>query len=231
MSPVPVMPEVFHLYDTTLRDGAQQEGIALTVEDKLRIAGYLDQLGVTFIEGGWPGANPSDTEFFARARTELQLRNAELVAFGATRKAGVKVEEDPQIQGLLDAGTRYICVVAKSHDAHVTEALRTTLEENLAMVSETVAYLVSQRRRVFVDCEHFFDGFDANPAYALEAVTVHGAWRGTGLALRRLGRCHPWSLGGYDPVPGTAAAQAWAAEQAGAVPHEFHSSTEHRGAT
>ena len=172
MSPVPVMPEVFHLSDTTLRDGAQQEGIALTVEDKLRIAGYLDQLGVTFIEGGWPGANPSDTEFFARARTELQLRNAELVAFGATRKAGVKVEEDPQIQGLLDAGTRYICVVAKSHDAHVTEALRTTLEENLAMVSETVAYLVSQRRRVFVDCEHFFDGFDANPAYALEVVRV-----------------------------------------------------------
>ncbi|EPH02939.1 2-isopropylmalate synthase/homocitrate synthase [Propionibacterium sp. oral taxon 192 str. F0372] len=172
MSPMPVMPEVFHLYDTTLRDGAQQEGITLTVEDKLRIAGYLDRLGVNFIEGGWPGANPSDTEFFTRARTELNLCNAELVAFGATRKAGIGAAEDPQVQALLDAGTRHICLVAKSHDAHVLEALRTTLEENLAMVSDTVAYLVSRRRRVFVDCEHFFDGFDSDPGYALEVVRV-----------------------------------------------------------
>ncbi|WP_341728439.1 citramalate synthase [Brooklawnia sp.] len=170
MPTTPVMPERFHLYDTTLRDGAQQEGIQLSVEDKLRIASILDELGVTFIEGGWPGANPADTEFFARAQTELKLVNAKLVAFGATRKAGGTAATDPQVAGLVDAGTEYICLVAKSHDEHVTEALRTTLEENLAMVTDTVTYLTRLGKKVLVDCEHFFDGYRANRGYALEVI-------------------------------------------------------------
>lgn len=170
MPTTPVMPEQFHVYDTTLRDGAQQEGIHLSVDDKLRIAGYLDELGVTFIEGGWPGANPADTEFFARASGELHLANARLVAFGATRRVGGQAATDPLVQALVDAGTDYICLVAKSHDAHVHEALRTTLDENLAMISDTVGHLTGLGKHVFVDCEHFFDGFRANPGYALEVV-------------------------------------------------------------
>ncbi|MCB0883880.1 MAG: citramalate synthase, partial [Propionibacteriaceae bacterium] len=170
MPTMPVMPERFHLYDTTLRDGAQQEGIQLSVEDKLRIARILDALGVTFIEGGWPGANPADTEFFARAQTELRLTNARLVAFGATRKAGGTAATDPQVAGLVAAGTEYICLVAKSHDKHVTDALRSTLDENLAMVNDTVTYLTRLGKKVLVDCEHFFDGFRANRSYALDVV-------------------------------------------------------------
>ncbi|MGB7963008.1 MAG: citramalate synthase, partial [Propionicimonas sp.] len=171
MTTVPVAPDTFHVFDTTLRDGAQQEGLRLTVLDKLRIAALLDELGVGFIEGGWPGANPSDTEFFARAADgALELRNAKLVAFGATRRVGAKAAEDPQVQALLDARTEVICIVAKSHDEHVFRALNTTLEENLEMVRDTVSHLVSQGRRVFVDCEHFFDGYRANSEYALEVV-------------------------------------------------------------
>ncbi|NLA28306.1 MAG: citramalate synthase [Propionibacterium sp.] len=165
-----VMPERFHLYDTTLRDGAQQEGIQLSVEDKLRIAGILDELGVSFIEGGWPGANPADTEFFARAQSELALKNAKLVAFGATRKVGDSAATDPQVAGLVAAGTEYICLVAKSHDEHVFDALHTTLDENLAMVEDTVTYLTRLGKKVIVDCEHFFDGFRANRDYALEVI-------------------------------------------------------------
>ncbi|NLT30207.1 MAG: citramalate synthase [Propionibacterium sp.] len=167
---LPVAPEQMHLYDTTLRDGSQQEGLRLTVADKLRIAGYLDALGMTHIEGGWPGANPNDTTFFARAAKELNLRNAQLVAFGATRKAGKKVEDDPQVRALLDANTATITLVAKSHDAHVEHALRTTLSENLAMVRDTVQFLVAEGREVILDCEHFFDGYRANPGYSLEVV-------------------------------------------------------------
>ncbi|GAA1396367.1 citramalate synthase [Luteococcus peritonei] len=167
---LPLAPETFHLFDTTLRDGAQQEGLRLSVADKLRIAGLLDELGVSFIEGGWPGANPNDTAFFAAARDQLQLRSAHLVAFGSTRRAGGSAATDPLTQALLDAGTEYVCIVAKSHDRHVTDALRTTLEENLAMVQDTVSHLVSQGRHVFVDCEHFFDGYRSNPGYALDVV-------------------------------------------------------------
>jgi 2-isopropylmalate synthase len=166
----------FHVFDTTLRDGAQREGITLTVGDKLTISRHLDDFGVGFIEGGWPGANPRDTEFFARAATELDLRHARLVAFGATRRAGAKVEEDPQVAALLDSQASVVTLVAKSHDRHVELALRTTLEENLAMVRDTVAHLRAHGRRVFVDCEHFFDGYRANPQYALEVVrAAHGA--------------------------------------------------------
>ncbi len=176
MLELPVRPAELHVFDTSLRDGAQQEGIRLSVVDKLKIAGYLDELGVTFIEGGWPGANPADTEFFARAQTELDLKNSKLVAFGATRKPGAKASDDALTKALVDAGTEYVCIVAKSHDEHVTRALRTTLEENLEMVTDTVQYLKSQGKRVFVDCEHFFDGHRDNPDYALEVVrTAHQA--------------------------------------------------------
>ena len=171
MTQIPAAPDSFHVYDTTLRDGAQQEGLQLSVSDKLKIARYLDELGVGFIEGGWPGANPNDTAFFAAAAAgQLPLKHAKLVAFGATRKVGSRAADDPQVQALIDAGTEIVCIVAKSHDEHVYRALHTTLEENLAMVADTVSHLVGSGRRVFVDCEHFFDGYRANPEYALEVV-------------------------------------------------------------
>jgi 2-isopropylmalate synthase len=163
-------PGVFHVYDTTLRDGAQQEGLRLSVNDKLRIARMLDQLGVGFIEGGWPGANPNDTAFFAAAQDGLELRNATLAAFGSTRRPELRAADDPLVQALIDANTEVVCIVAKSHDEHVFKALKTTLEENLAMVRDTVAHLRSRGKRVFVDCEHFFDGYRANPEYALAVV-------------------------------------------------------------
>ncbi len=149
--------DAFHVYDTTLRDGSQQEGLSLTVGDKITIARHLDDLGVGFIEGGWPGAVPKDTEFFRRAQTELGLKHAQLAAFGATRRAGSRAADDPPL-------------VAKSHVRHVELALRTTLAENLAMIRDTVAHLTAEGRRVFLDAEHFFDGYLANPAYALECI-------------------------------------------------------------
>lgn len=162
----------FHVYDTTMRDGAQQEGINLSVADKLAIARHLDELGVTHIEGGWPGANPGDTEFFARARSELDLRTATLAAFGATRRAGWQAAEDPQVQALLDSGAPVITLVAKMHPGHVERALRTTREENLAMITDTVTHLRAQGRTVMVDGEHFFDGYHLDRDYALACVTA-----------------------------------------------------------
>ena len=170
MTTSPVAPELVHIYDTTLRDGAQQEGLRLTVADKLRITALLDELGVSHIEGGWPGANPNDTAFFKAAAEKLTLRNAKMVAFGATRKAGIKAADDPQVAALRDAGTDLITLVAKSHDRHVEQALRTTLDENLDMVRDTVSHLVGEGKTVFVDCEHFFDGFIENRDYSLEVV-------------------------------------------------------------
>ena len=160
----------FHVYDTTLRDGAQQEGLNLSVADKLTIARQLDGLGVGFIEGGWPGANPKDTEFFRRAKDELKLENAQLAAFGATRRAGVKAADDPLIAALRDSGASVVTLVAKSHDRHVELALRTTLEENLAMVRDPVSHLKAEGQRVFLDAEHFFDGYRDNRDYALEVL-------------------------------------------------------------
>jgi 2-isopropylmalate synthase len=165
-----MLDDQFHVYDTTLRDGAQQEGLNLTVADKLVIARHLDQLGVGFIEGGWPGAIPKDTEFFRRARTELTLTYAQLAAFGSTRKVGVKAADDPQVAALRESGAPIVTLVAKSHDRHVELALRTTLEENLKMIADTVAHLKAEGQRVFLDAEHFFDGYRSNPAYALECV-------------------------------------------------------------
>lgn len=162
------------IYDTTLRDGSQQEGISLTVNDKLRVARLLDELGVTFIEGGWPGANQKDTEFFARARTELDLRNSTLTAFGSTRRPRGSVADDPQLRALLDAETEFICLVGKSWDYHVTEALRVDLDEGIRMVAESIEFLKGHDRRVFFDAEHFFDGFKANPDFALGVLAAAG---------------------------------------------------------
>jgi 2-isopropylmalate synthase len=167
--------DAFHVYDTTLRDGAQREGMSLSVADKLAIARHLDSLGVGFIEGGWPGANPKDTEFFARARTSLDLGHAKLTAFGSTRRAGARAADDPMVAALRDSGASVVCLVAKSHDRHVEQALRTTLEENLAMVRDTVTHLREEGQRVFLDAEHFFDGYRANPAFALEVVHTAAA--------------------------------------------------------
>jgi 2-isopropylmalate synthase len=161
----------FHVFDTTLRDGAQREGITYSVADKLAVARLLDQVGVGFIEGGWPGAMPKDTEFFARAAAgELQLRNAVMVAFGSTRKAGVRVEDDAQVRALLESQAPVVTLVAKSDVWHVERALRTTLEENLAMVRDTVAFLRAEGRRVFLDCEHFFDGYKHDRDYGVRVL-------------------------------------------------------------
>jgi 2-isopropylmalate synthase len=160
----------FHVYDTTLRDGAQQEGLNLSVADKLSIARQLDGLGVGYIEGGWPGANPKDTEFFRRAADELDLRNARLAAFGATRRPGVRAADDPMVGALRDSGAGVVTLVAKSHDRHVDLALRTTLEENLEMIRDTVSHLRAEGQTVFLDAEHFFDGYRANRDYALEVL-------------------------------------------------------------
>lgn len=169
----------FHLYDTTLRDGAQREGISYSVADKLAVARLLDGLGVGFIEGGWPGALPKDTEFFARAAAgELELRHAVLVAFGSTRRAGLSAEQDPQVQALLASRAPVVTVVAKADRQHVERALRVDVAQACAMVADTVALLVGEGRRVFLDAEHFFDGyaFDADCALrVLDAAVTAGA--------------------------------------------------------
>src|SRR3954463_9889619 len=170
MSTVPPSDTTFHVYDTTLRDGAQQEGLNLSVADKLAIARQLDGLGVGYIEGGWPGSNPKDTEFFRRATDELRLENATLTAFGATRRAGLAAADDPLVSALRDSGAGVVTLVAKAHDRHVELALRTTLEENLAMIRDTVAHLRAEGQRVFLDAEHFFDGYRGNRDYAIEAL-------------------------------------------------------------
>jgi 2-isopropylmalate synthase len=166
------LPESVDVYDTTLRDGTQQEGMSLTVEDKLRVAEQLDHLGVAFIEGGWPGANPKDEEFFARASSELHLGHATLVAFGSTRRPRVAAGDDEVLRHLTNAGTSAVCIVAKSSDLHVTEALRTTLDEAVAMASDSVAFLRSAGLRVFFDAEHFFDGYRRNPGFALRVLSA-----------------------------------------------------------
>ncbi len=175
----PELPESVDVYDTTLRDGSQQEGLSLTVDDKLRVAEQLDHLGVQYIEGGWPGANPKDAEFFRRAAAgDLRLDTATLVAFGSTRKAGGNAETDPVLADLLAARTSVVCLVAKSAAWHVTETLRTSLTEAIDMVADSVSYLVSQGRRVFLDAEHFFDGYKDNPRFSrdiLRAAAAAGA--------------------------------------------------------
>ena len=157
------------IYDTTLRDGSQLEGISLTVNDKLRIASQLDYLGVTYIEGGWPGSNPKDSEFFTRAKDELELETSQLVAFGSTRRPNGNMEDlDP----LISAGTDTVCIVGKAWDYHVTEALRISLEEGVAMVADSIRYLKEQGKKTFWCAEHLFDGYKANPDYSLELLAA-----------------------------------------------------------
>ncbi len=174
----PAHAELVEVFDTTLRDGLQVEGVSATVDDKLRIAEQLDHLGVHYIEGGWPGANPKDVEFFARAVKELHLQASSLVAFGSTRRPKGKVDDDVTLHNLLEANTDSVCIVAKSWDYHVLEALQTTLDEGEAMIADSVRYLKGAGRRVMVDMEHFFDGYKRNPEFslrALEAAVVNGA--------------------------------------------------------
>lgn len=159
------------IYDTTLRDGSQREGLSLSLEDKLRIAKELDQLGIPFIEGGWPGANPKDVQFFWQIKEE-PLTQAEVVAFCSTRRPNIAAADDPMLQAILAAGTRWVTLFGKSWDLHVTEGLQTTLEENLAMIRDSIEYLRSQGRRVIYDAEHWFDGYKQNPEYALQTLNA-----------------------------------------------------------
>ena len=160
-----------HIYDTTLRDGTQREGISLSLNDKIKIARRLDEFGVDYIEGGWPGSNPKDEEFF-RAAQDIEWRHARITAFGSTRRKDCAPADDPNIQALLDAGTSVVTVVGKSWDLHVHEVLETDPEENLTMIADSVAYLKEQGKEVIYDAEHFFDGYKANPDYALLSVQV-----------------------------------------------------------
>ena len=159
------------LYDTTLRDGAQREGLSFSVDDKLKIARALDRLGVAYIEGGWPGSNPKDVAFFERA-SELRLKQAIVTAFGSTRRAGTAVEDDANIQSLIAAGTPAVAVFGKSWALHVHRVLDTSLEENLRMIADSVRYLKEKGREVIYDAEHFFDGYRADPAYALQTLAA-----------------------------------------------------------
>ncbi|HTO02923.1 MAG TPA: citramalate synthase, partial [Opitutus sp.] len=169
------MSNAVKIYDTTLRDGTQGEGISFSVTDKLLIAQKLDQFGVDYIEGGFPGSNPRDISFFAEAR-KLKLTHAKLAAFGSTRRAGVKPEDDTQLRTLLESEMPVLTIVGKTWLLHVNEILRTTAEENLAMIEESVRYLVAQGREVIYDAEHYFDGYLDNPDYALR--TLEAAARG-----------------------------------------------------
>ncbi len=160
-----------YIYDTTLRDGTQREGISLSLNDKIHIAQKLDDFGVAYIEGGWPGSNPKDAEFFNAVR-DMEFKHAKIAAFGSTRRKDTRPEDDPNLQALMDAGTPVVTIFGKSSDLHVRDALETDLEENLAMISESVAYMKTQGKEVIYDAEHFFDGYKANPDYALMTVKV-----------------------------------------------------------
>ena len=174
------LPEAVEIYDTTLRDGSQLRGISLSVQDKLRISAQLDELGVHYIEGGWPGSNPKDDEFFQRARTELHLATSTLVSFGSTRRVKGRTDEDLTLANLVASGTEVACIVGKCWDYHVLEALRATLDEGVAMVADSIRFLKDQGMQVFFDAEHFFDGYQNNPGYSLavlEAAALAGADR------------------------------------------------------
>ena len=157
------------LYDTTLRDGAQGEGVSFTVVDKLNIAAKVDELGVAYIEGGWPGSNPKDMEFFRKARS-MNLGKAKVVAFGSTRRANSKAALDANVKSILAANTEIVTIFGKTWDLHVKEVLRTTLDENLSMIEDTIRFLKSRGKRVFYDAEHFFNGYIANPDFAMKTI-------------------------------------------------------------
>ena len=159
------------IYDTTLRDGAQGEKINFSPEDKLRITLRLDEIGVHYVEGGWPGSNPKDVKFFEKAK-EVTFKNARLVAFGSTRKPNISCSEDLNLQALLDAETPAVAIFGKSWDLHVKSVIKTTLEENLTMIRDSVAYLKSHGKEVIYDAEHFFDGYKSNAPYAMKTINA-----------------------------------------------------------
>lgn len=164
------LPRRVRFFDTTLRDGTQGEGISISVDDKFKVAETLDRLGIHYIEGGWPGSNPKDELFFSRAKKELKLKNAKLVAFSSTRRKDRSASNDDNIRQLLSAGTPAVCVFGKSWDSHVVHALRASLDDNLKIIADTVSFLKSKRREVIYDAEHFFDGFKANASYAMSTL-------------------------------------------------------------
>ena len=173
------MTERLYLYDTTLRDGQQTRGVQFSAAEKAEIAAMLDDLGVDYIEGGWPGANPTDSDFFAAAPTT----RATMTAFGMTRRAGRSAQNDDVLAAVLDAGTRAVCLVGKTHDYHVTHALGTTLDDNLRSIAESVAQVVAKGREAIFDAEHFFDGYKADPAYALACLAAARGAGARGLVL------------------------------------------------
>ena len=158
------------IFDTPLRDGFQQEGISPSVKDKIAIAKLIDDLGVAYIEGGWPGASPKEEEFFETAKSELNLKNAKLVSFGSTRKLDLPVEDDPQVKALVDSGTDYVCIVGKSSKLHITKALQTDVESAIDMAVDTILYLKSKGKKVFFDAEHFFDGYKEDSVTSLKIL-------------------------------------------------------------
>lgn len=182
------------IYDTTLRDGAQGEGISFSLDDKIKIAQKLDYLGVSYIEGGWPGSNPKDLEFFNQVQL-LELKNARVAAFGSTRKPGITVKQDSNVKALLESGAKTITIVGKTWDFHVLRALETTLEENLNMVRDTISYLKDKGLEVIFDAEHFFDGFKNNPDYALQVLeTAAGAGANWLILCDTNGGSMPWEI-------------------------------------
>lgn len=206
------MTHIF-LYDTTLRDGTQREGISLSLDDKLKIAARLDTFGMDYIEGGWPGSNPKDVEFFRRAPS-LGLTHAKLAAFGSTRRKNVRPADDANIQALIGAQTPVVTLVGKSWELHVVDVLETTAEENLAMIEDSVAYCRAQGKEVVYDAEHFFDGYKANPTYAV--ATLHAAARGGASCIVLCdtnGGSLPWEVGN---------ATTFVIEQLGGIPIGIH---------
>jgi hypothetical protein len=201
--------EWVEIYDTTLRDGAQGEGLAYTVEDKLKIARALDEIGVTYIEGGWPGANPKDVEFFERAKS-VSLNKAQFAAFGSTRRANGFASDDSIVQGLLAAQTPIVTIFGKSWDFHVDIALKTTLEENLRMIADTISHLKACGRRVFYDAEHFFDWLPGQRRIrARHAAIRRAGWRGDDHPLR-----HQWRRAARTHCRGRRAGETAPAQRA-----------------
>ncbi len=187
-------PAVVEIYDTTLRDGSQGEGVSYTANDKIRIARKLDHFGISYIEGGWPGSNPKDAEFFERAR-DLEWTTAKIAAFGSTRRANLAAEDDPNLRSLVESGAPVCTIFGKTWTLHVTDVLRTTLDRNLAMIEESIRFLVAQGRTVIFDAEHFFDGYRADAAYALS--TLEAAARGGAQTLTLCdtnGGSLPWQI-------------------------------------
>jgi len=159
------------IYDTTLRDGTQGEGVSFTLQDKIKIAEILDNFGIDFIEGGWPGSNPKDIKFFERIKRK-RFKKSKIVAFGSTRRKNFIPEKDPLLKKLLESETEYIMIFGKSWDLHVSDILKVSLDENLKMIDDSIKYLISKGRKVFYDAEHFFDGYKRNPEYSLKTLIV-----------------------------------------------------------